>query len=158
MTEKDLKKLSRLELIDIIYELQKRLIESEKESAALKDRLKDRELRISSSGSIAEAAIKLNGVFESAQAAADQYLQSVYMTNSDIKEKIDAAEKYKTDLIEAAKNKAIELLTAAEKKSQEIIREAEITATEKLKDFEKKATEFINLHDELKTLLKGIDS
>ncbi len=158
MNEKDLKKLSRLELIDIIYELQKRLIESEKEAAALKDRLKDRELRISSSGSIAEAAIKLNGVFESAQAAADQYLQSVCMTNSDIKEKIEAAEKYKNDLIEAAKNKAIELLTAAEIKSQKIINDAEKTAMKKYKDFEKKATEFIGLHDELKTLLKGIDS
>lgn len=157
MTDKDLKKLNRLELIDIIYELQRRLVDSENEAEELKARLKEKELRISSSGSIAEAAMTLNGVFESAQAAADQYLQSVYSANSDIQEKIAAAEKYKTDLIEAAKLKAIELLTAAERKAQSIVLEAEKEAALKQKDFENKALEFLSLHDELKTLLKGID-
>ena len=37
----------------------------------------DRTLRLEQVGSIAEAALSLNRVFEAAQAAADQYLESV---------------------------------------------------------------------------------
>ena len=33
------------------------------------------------SGSIAEAALRLNGIFEAAQKAADQYLESVKVIN-----------------------------------------------------------------------------
>ena len=39
--------------------------------------LADRTLRLEQVGSIAEAALSLNRVFEAAQAAADQYLESV---------------------------------------------------------------------------------
>lgn len=43
----------------------------------LEDQLEDREIRIQESGSIAEAALKLSGIFEAAQAAADQYLENI---------------------------------------------------------------------------------
>lgn len=39
--------------------------------------MKRREIIVAEAGSIAEAALKLNKVFESAQAAADQYLENV---------------------------------------------------------------------------------
>ena len=43
----------------------------------LRRQLADRTLRLEQVGSIAEAALSLNRVFEAAQAAADQYLESV---------------------------------------------------------------------------------
>ena len=76
MTDKDLRHLSRAELLDILYEQQKRYEDSLAENQALRQQLEDRTLRIASAGSIAEAAIQVNGVFEAAQAAADQYLAS----------------------------------------------------------------------------------
>lgn len=157
MTDKDFKKLSRLELVDIIYELQKRFLEKEKEIETLKAELAEKEIRISSSGSIAEAAIKVNDVFESAQAAADQYLRSVCLSAPDTKERLEAAEKLGEQIIGEARKKAFELLSAAERKSQQIVLDAEKQATEKEKEFENKAMEYICLHNELKSLLKGTD-
>ncbi len=77
MAEKELKHLGRKELIEIIYELQKRETQSQNTIERLNRKLADREIREKESGSIAEAALALNGVFEAAQAAADQYLISV---------------------------------------------------------------------------------
>ena len=66
MTDKDLRHLSRAELLDILYEQQKRYEDSLAENQALRQQLEDRTLRIASAGSIAEAAIQVNGVFEAA--------------------------------------------------------------------------------------------
>ena len=49
----------------------------------LEDKLADRDLRIRESGSIAEAALKVNGIFEAAQAAADQYLENLRRIHGD---------------------------------------------------------------------------
>ena len=77
MTDKELRHLSRAELIDIIYELQKQNQAAAEEIEQLREALDEKELRLANAGSIAEAALSLNGVFEAAQAAADQYLLSV---------------------------------------------------------------------------------
>lgn len=77
MTEKELHKLKRGELLEMML-AQSREIESLRERVKeLENKLADREIRIRESGSIAEAALKLNGIFEAAQAAADQYLENV---------------------------------------------------------------------------------
>ena len=87
MTEKELKKLSRIELIDIIYEVQKRYEDCAAENQQLKAMLEDRNLKVASAGSIAEAALLVNHVFESAQAAADQYLSSLRALSEDAQRK-----------------------------------------------------------------------
>ena len=66
MTDKDLRRLSRAELLDILYEQRKRYEDSLAENQALRQQLEDRTLRIASTGSIAEAAIQVNGVFAAA--------------------------------------------------------------------------------------------
>ena len=54
-------------------ELQARLDEAEAQ-------LKDREITIEKSGSIADSAMQLSGVFQAAQEAADTYLNSIKAT------------------------------------------------------------------------------
>ncbi len=80
----ELKRLNRAELIEIIYELQKQNEENTARIAQMQEMLSDRELRISSAGSIAEAALSINGVLEAAQAAADQYLLSIKAATADM--------------------------------------------------------------------------
>ena len=77
MTERELRKLSRQDLLEL-------LILQVKENERLTIRLAEKEsqlqeqrIQIESSGSIAEAALKLSGVFEAAQAAADVYLENL---------------------------------------------------------------------------------
>ena len=77
MTDKELKKLSRSELLELLIDQMK---ENERLRLKLKKaykQLHDRKLVMEQTGSIAEAALQLNGVFEAAQAAADQYLESL---------------------------------------------------------------------------------
>ena len=50
----------------------------------LRMQLEDRTVAAESAGSIAEAALKLNGVFEAAQKAADQYVASVCASYDEI--------------------------------------------------------------------------
>lgn len=77
MTDKEFKRLRRAELVEIVYELQKQNEEKDKQIQALQAQLDERVLQVSTAGSIAEAALRVNKVFEAAQAAADQYLLSL---------------------------------------------------------------------------------
>lgn len=72
-----LKKLSRQDLLEMLIESERYVKHLERELAKTKKQLADRRIMIENSGSIAEAALKLNGIFEAAQAAADQYLENL---------------------------------------------------------------------------------
>lgn len=86
MAGKELRHMSRGELIDVIYALKKQQEELAAENEELRQQLSQRELKLQKAGSIAEAAMSLNQVFEAAQQAADQYLQAVYTNCGDAEE------------------------------------------------------------------------
>ena len=77
MTENDIKKLSRGELLEILVEQTKEREIEKEQFAQLQEKMKSREIKLSQAGSIAEAALQLNGVFEAAQEAAKQYLENI---------------------------------------------------------------------------------
>lgn len=77
MTDRELKKLSRTELIEILIDLSKENEQLRTQLATARQQLADRTIVIEESGSIAEAALKLNGVFAAAQRACDQYVQNI---------------------------------------------------------------------------------
>ena len=81
MTDKELQRLRRSELLEILLSQQKQIESLKKELAEAKKQIEDRKLVMARSGSIAEAALKLNGIFEAAQRAADQYLFSIGATD-----------------------------------------------------------------------------
>ena len=78
MTSKELKRLSRRELLEMLIEQMKenQRLRSHLEQAEAE--LENRELVSLRAGSMAEAAMQLNGVFEAADKAARQYLENVY--------------------------------------------------------------------------------
>ena len=72
-----LQKLNKLQLLELLAQ-QERELQSLRQQLAEKDELlESRRIVIDEAGSIAEAALKLNQVFEAAQQAADQYLLSI---------------------------------------------------------------------------------
>ena len=77
MTKKDLKKLSRLDLIEMLLTLTRENEQLRGELDQARKQLEDRTIAVENVGSLAEATLCLNGVMESAQAAADQYLQNI---------------------------------------------------------------------------------
>lgn len=72
-----LRKLSKLQLLELLAQQEKELQALRKELAEKNAALEDRRIQIENAGSIAEAALKINEVFEAAQKAADQYLESL---------------------------------------------------------------------------------
>lgn len=77
MTEQELRKLNRLELLELLLE---EVRENERLRAQLAEanrKLQDRQIQSERAGSIAQAALQLNGVFEAAQKAAAQYVENV---------------------------------------------------------------------------------
>lgn len=79
MTEKDLKRLSRAELLEMLIAQSKRADELQGKLEKAEAELNSRQLKVNEAGSIAEASLRLNGVFEAAQAASQQYLENIRM-------------------------------------------------------------------------------
>ena len=77
MTDKQLRKLKKAQLLEIMVEQSKEIDRLREEVGRLNAQLADRTLKISDVGSIAEASLKINDVFEQAQKAADLYLEIV---------------------------------------------------------------------------------
>jgi TusA-related sulfurtransferase len=81
MTSKELRKLSRRELIEVLLAQTREMEQLKAELNSKNELLEKREINISESGSIAEAALRLSGIFEDAQRAADTYLAEIRRAN-----------------------------------------------------------------------------
>ena len=81
MTDKELKRIGRAELLELL------LAQSEENEALqarideLEQELRNREIIIENAGTIADAAFQLNGVFDAAGSAAVQYLENIKRLN-----------------------------------------------------------------------------
>ena len=76
MTVKELNKLNRYQLLELLLVQTERADSLEQKAEELQAKLDERELRFAQLGSIAEASVCVSGVFEAAQKAADLYLES----------------------------------------------------------------------------------
>lgn len=77
MTDKELKKLSRTQLLELLIAQGRELEQTKAQLADARSALEDRNIAISQSGSIAEAALRLNGVFAAAEEACRQYTDNI---------------------------------------------------------------------------------
>lgn len=77
MTEKEMKRLSRADLLELLLVQTRENERLQAELEAAQAQLADRSIRMEEAGNIANAALALNGVMEAAQAAADSYLENI---------------------------------------------------------------------------------
>ncbi len=84
MTENELKKLGRNDLLQMLIDQSKELIELkekyselEKKNAELSEKLADKRIDLNNAGSIAEASLQLSGIFEAAQEACRLYTDNI---------------------------------------------------------------------------------
>lgn len=127
MIHKELKKLRRRELIDIIYQMKKNEESMQEEISTLQEQLRDKRIRLSVAGSISEAALSITNVFSAAQMTADLYLREIsYMKEDAAKECIkiiaDANKKAESILLKGEQEYAAlsERCQAEYKKLQEL--------------------------------------
>ena len=81
MDIKELKKLNRKELLEILLEQAKVIEKLENDLDKTKEELRTKKIIIAESGSIAEATLKLSKIFEHAQRVADDYVNTVIENN-----------------------------------------------------------------------------
>lgn len=119
MTDKYLKKLRRRELLEL-------LLDSEEENRALatelqrtREQLEKREILIRESGSLAEASLKLSGIFAAADAAVRQYQDNIRQCNQHQQQIYD-------QIIAEAKQKASRIVWEAEQERKARIRDADL--------------------------------
>ena len=78
MTDKDLRRLSRAELLEMLLAQMEENEKLKQRLKAAQNALEDRRIAIDKAGTMAEAALMLNKVFEAADQAARQYLENIH--------------------------------------------------------------------------------
>lgn len=81
MTDKELRKLNRGALLEMLVDQSQENDRLRDQVEELKRQLSDRQLQINQAGSIAEASLQISHVFEAAQQAAEQYLENIQSLN-----------------------------------------------------------------------------
>ena len=122
MQDKDLRKLSRAELLELLISQTRRVEELEAQLADALAQLEKRQIAIDKVGTLAEASLMLNGVFEATEKAAAQYLENIERLSGQQQRVCDAMEA-------AARERAKTILEEAEAACRE--REARCDAYEK---------------------------
>ena len=112
MTDKEFKRLSRAQLIEIIYQFQLEVDSLTKQNEELEALLEDKRLRVRKAGNLAEAALEINDCFRSAQNAAEQYLTEIKLIRDETLEE-------RKRILEQAKEKAEAIVSNAKKVQSE---------------------------------------
>ena len=164
MTDQELRKLSRKDLLELLISQGRERDTLQAELEQVKAALKNRQLHIEQAGSIAEAALQLNGVFEVAQAAAQQYLENIRQRSEHIEEACANREAACAQMEAETRNRIDRQIKDAAKAAQDLEAETrrkcqamEAEAKEKSEaywlDISARLKKFYQEHEELKELL-----
>ena len=88
MDAKELSRLSKTDLLELMLEMSRENDRLKRKISVYEKVVNDNKIDIEESGSIAEAALKINGVFEAAQAAADQYLDNIIRMHDEMEKRL----------------------------------------------------------------------
>ena len=138
MTDKEFKRLSRAQLLDIIYQLQLQNEELTQRNQQLEQALEDKRLRIDNAGSLAAAALEINGFFSNAQVAAEQYLNEIKVLRETTEAEQQVLHSQAEAEVSEAQAEANRLLSEAQSEASRLLFEAQERATSML-DAAKKA-------------------
>ena len=118
MTDREFRRLSRAQLIEIIYQFQLKVEELTQENQSLNSALEDKRLRVARAGNIAEAALEMNNVMQAAQNAAQQYLSEIQTLYNEIDNECQSirvkANAEADRIIQRAQTEAAEIIAKAQ--------------------------------------------
>ena len=150
MADKELRKLSRKQLLELLLKLTERSEELQAELDVANRKLNDKLLIKSEAGSIADAALKLNGVFEAAEKAAEQYLDNIKLISENrdsiIRRVEDDCKRRSAAIISRTKKRCAELERESTARADAIIAAAEARGAEIDAEYEKKMREMRRLY------------
>ena len=146
MTDEELRKLKRADLLEL-------LVAQGKENEALQEKLRqaeaalwDRQIQLDEAGNIAEAALRLSGVFEAAQKASDQYLENIRKMHEETESRcarLEETSRARAEQLEQeSKAQAERLVAEAEEKARTLTAETEAKCRAMVAQAEAETREF----------------
>ena len=141
MKAKELKRLGRSDLLEMLLELSLENDRMSQELTALRAKAQQRTIDLEESGSLAEAALRLNDVFRAAQAACDQYSENIRFRSENaeaiLREKEAQANARCEAMVLQTQQRCEEMLRQAREQAEAIARQARETPQEELKPSKK---------------------
>ncbi len=125
MDNKEFKRMSRRELVELIYMMKKKETDLQERVTDLEAKLEEKTIMISNAGSIAEAALTVNGFFQTAQASAEAYLLSAQKVKEEAEQCLAQAQMEKKKILENAEYEASEIIQKAKLEAIAIRQETE---------------------------------
>lgn len=169
MPEKELHSLKRSELLKVVIEQEKELESAKAELDALQQKWQRREVQLEEAGNIAEAALQINGVFDKAQLAAQQYVTSVKKLSErqehifreqekHVKDRCEVKQtetkKECTELLEETKRKCAQLEEETKKKCEEIEKTTQVKIENRWSKLSARLEAFYEEHKGLRKLIE----
>lgn len=124
MTQEELKKLKRIDLLEMLIEQSKENEKLKKKLAKAEKELESRRIAVESSGSMASAALQLNNVFEAAEKAKKQYIENLLAIQPDRVNVEDEVRNYCIDMIKTAEERERMILSDTRTRCEAIVRDA----------------------------------
>lgn len=161
MTEKEIRRLTRAELLEMLIRQSQELQRMQKELKAAEEALHSRRIALDEAGSIAEASLRLNGVFEAAQNACEQYTENI-QNLSRRQEAVCAQREQESreraeEMLKKAQAQADQTVQEAEARCAEMLRKAEQDSNAYWERVSRKMESFYREHEELVDLLKATE-
>ena len=148
MKTKELKRLSRGDLLEMLLDLSLENDRLNKELTELREAMAQRSIAVEESGSLAEAALKLNGIFEAAQAACDQYTENIRSRSENMEQTCRQME-------DQAKAKCDQMLAETKQRCEEMIRKARKQAGALVEEGRSRRESWAGEHQWLVDILDG---
>lgn len=160
MTDKELKRLSRGELLEMLIQQSKELELLRKQLDAAQTALQNREITINKAGSIAEAALQLNGVFTAAQDACQQYMENIChlsQNQEQICAQRDAESRAEAErIVEEARKESEALAHETRMMCAEMVTKAKAESQAYWDEVSRRLVAFSTEHAELQQLLSAV--
>lgn len=157
MTDRELRKLSRAELLGL-------LLEESRENERLREQLNQanqaligKNIALTKAGSIAEAALALNGVFNAAEQAAQQYLDNIQRLSGEqqtlCQRMEDEARQKAEEMLAETRRRCSRMEAEAPAKCEEMTASAQQQSSAYWEDVQRQVEAFCAQRDALRELI-----
>ncbi len=111
--------LSKNEMMMVMHDQEQEIEKLKAQVEELQAKLNGYEIKVSESGSLAEASAKVSGLFEAAQLTVDTYLENMKRRDEEAEELFADVQKQAEQIIAEAEDVAAKRLTAADAEIEE---------------------------------------
>lgn len=151
MTEKELRRLGRGDLLNLLLEQSRENQRLREQLQAAQDALADKAICIDQAGSIAEASLQLNGVFQAAERACQQYTENIVRLSQH--QQVICAQREKE-----SQEKASQIVADAQKQCDEMLKKAKAESQAYWNAVSAKITSITNERAELRQLFSQLSA